>query len=156
MTKGFLKILVVSSIILLASSFITAQKGSAMQDQNVWKTLSLVNVTSEYDDTYGMLMDKIEVSPIVKAMNGKIIEVDGYIIPLTGKIGQSHFMLSSLPQAICFFCGAAGPETAMQVFMKDNKKMEYSDKKVKVSGILRVNVKDAQSLLYTLEDAEAL
>lgn len=113
----------------------------------------MVTFKQAYDDVYGVLVSKAEVSPIVMALNGKEIEVEGYFIPLTGKIGQSHFMLSALPQNICFFCGGAGPETAMEVYMKDGVKMEYSDEKVKVRGILNVNAKDAMSLLYTLQDA---
>jgi hypothetical protein len=62
-------------------------------------------------------------------------------------------MLSKFPQSTCFFCGKAGPETAMQVFMKDNKKVKISERKVRVKGTLLINPKDASSLLYTLENA---
>ncbi len=62
-------------------------------------------------------------------------------------------MLSKYPQSTCFFCGKAGPETAMQVFMKDNKKIKISERKIKVSGTLIINPKDVNSLLYTLENA---
>ncbi len=126
------------------------------KSDNVWSTLSMVEFKQSYDDVYGILVEKAEVSPITMALNGKEIEVEGYIIPLTGKVGQSHFMLSALPQNICFFCGGAGPETAMEVYMKGETKMEYSDQKVKVRGILNINAKDALSLLYTLQEAEKI
>ena len=124
-----------------------------MKADNVWSTLGIVTWKQSYNDVYGILEEKAEVSPIAMLLNGKEIEVEGYFIALSGKVGQSHFMLSALPQNICFFCGGAGPETAMQVFMKDGVKMEYSEKKIKVRGTLNINAKDSQSLLYTLNEA---
>lgn len=127
-----------------------------MQAPSIWKTLGMITVKQDYDDVYGMLVDRVEVSPVVSALNGTEIEIEGYFIALSGKTAQSHFMFSLLPQNLCFFCGGAGPETAMEVFMKDNKKVKYSDKKIKLRGTLRVNAKDPHSLLYTLENAVKL
>lgn len=121
--------------------------------QDTWKTLGMVTFTKVYDDAMGMEIDKPKVSPLVSALNGKEIRVRGYIIPLSGKISQPHFMLSRYPENMCFFCGAAGPETAMQVFMKGGKNVDYTTKKIAVKGILRVNELDAASLIYTLEEA---
>ena len=121
--------------------------------QDSWSTLSMVTFKTEFDTSYGMEVKIPSLSPVVKAMEGKMIEVKGYIIPLTGKKEQSHFMLSKLPQNMCFFCGKAGPETAMQVFMKDGIKVPYCDDKIKLSGILRINENSVDNLMYTLEQA---
>lgn len=142
-----------SAFVLFLMCYTFGYSQIKMKNNNTWGTLSMVTFKQSYDEVYGTMVSKAEVSPIVMALNGKEIEVEGYFIPLTGKVGQSHFMLSALPQNICFFCGGAGPETAMEVYMKDGVKMEYSDEKVKVRGILNVNAKDAMSLLYTLQDA---
>ncbi|MBK8349488.1 MAG: hypothetical protein IPL08_18510 [Saprospiraceae bacterium] len=120
---------------------------------SVWATLGLVRFETIYDPEFMIEVKKPRISQVVEKMDGTEIEVEGYIIPLTGQVTQSHFMLSKFPQSTCFFCGKAGPETAMQVFMKDNKKVKISERKVKVKGKLIVNPKDASSLLYTLEDA---
>ena len=93
------------------------------------------------------------LSPLIEKLDGTEIEVEGYIIPLTGQIRQSHFMLSKFPQSTCFFCGKAGPETAMQVFMRDQQKVRITERKVKVKGTLLVRPGDASSLMYTLENA---
>lgn len=121
--------------------------------QDSWRTLGMVSFNTVYDQSMGMEIKKPIVSPIVRGLNGKEVDIKGYIIPLSGKIAQSHFMLSKYPENMCFFCGAAGPETAMQVFMKGGKKVTYSTEKIAVRGILRVNELDAASLIYTLEDA---
>lgn len=122
------------------------------KDEGAWNTLSMVTFQRTFDEEFGIDVEKPMISPLVQALNGKEVELEGYIIPLTGKIEQSHFMLSKFTQNMCFFCGKAGPETAAQVFTKDGKKIPYTDDKVRVRGILRVNITDVTSLLYTIED----
>lgn len=128
--------------------------GINAQSKDMWTTLSLVTFRTTYNPEYMMETKIPKISGAVEKIDGTIIEVEGYIIPLTGQISQSHFMLSKFPQSTCFFCGKAGPETAMQVFMKNNQKVKITERKVKVKGTLLVNPKDASSLLYTLENAE--
>ena len=120
---------------------------------STWSTLGMVNTVTSFDAEFGMEIKKVKVSAVAKSLEGKEIEVDGYIIPLKGKLDQNHFMLSKFTQNMCFFCGKAGPETAMQVFLANGKKVAYSDDKIKVKGILRINENDPGGLLYTLEDA---
>ena len=122
------------------------------KDEGAWNTLSMVTFQREFDETFGIDIEKPILNPLVNAMAGKEIEVEGYIIPLTGKIEQSHFMLSRFPQNMCFFCGKAGPESAAQVFTKDGKKIPFTDKKIRVKGTLRINVTDITNLLYTIEN----
>ena len=123
------------------------------QSNDVWITLGLVTFKTTYNPELLMETKVPKISSAVEKLDGKEIEIEGYIIPLTGQVTQSHFMLSKFPQSTCFFCGKAGPETAMQVFMRDNKKIKITERKVKVKGTLYVNPKDAFSLLYTLENA---
>lgn len=143
------KIKPVFIVFTLCATIISSCIGQA----SVWGTLGMVTFKTEYDAEFGIEIKKPNVSPVAMMMNGKTIEVEGYYIALTAKTAQSHFMLSKFTQNMCFFCGKAGPETAMQVFMKDARKVAYTDDKIKVKGILRISPKDANSLLYTLEDA---
>ena len=142
---------------LFLNSFIKAVwfislSATIIQSKDMWLTLSLVTFQTSYDAEYAMEIKKPKVSIAVEKLDGTEIEIEGYIIPLTGQLSQSHFMLSKFPQSTCFFCGKAGPESAMQVFMKDNVKIKISERKVKVRGTLLVNPKDVNSLLYTMED----
>lgn len=127
---------------------------SHISAQSIWQTLSMVTYTSQYDPDMGFEVKMPTVNPLVMSYDNKEIEVEGYIIPLTGKKAQKHFMLSRYPENMCFFCGAAGPETAMQVFMKGDNLMEYTSKKIIVKGILHVSPLDAANLIYTLEEGE--
>jgi len=142
------------SIFIFLSSFNLgdAQADVMKRDEGAWNTLSMVTYQLEFDESFGIDVEKPILNPIIRNFEGKEIEVEGYIIPLTGKLEQSHFMLSRFPQSMCFFCGKAGPESAAQVFTKEGKKIAYTDKKIRVKGILRINVTDITNLLYTLED----
>ncbi len=146
--KNFLFVL----ICILGHFFCHAQADIMKKDEGAWNTLSMVTFQLQFDETFGIDVEKPILNPVVKTLEGKEIEVEGYIIPLTGKVEQSHFMLSRFPQSMCFFCGKAGPESAAQVFTKGGKKIAFTDKKIRVKGILRINVSDITNLLYTLED----
>lgn len=139
-------------VLLLGSFYSHGQKDVMKKDEGSWNTLSMVTYQRVFDETFGIDIEKPVLNPIVRTLEGKEIAVEGYIIPLTGKIEQSHFMLSRYPQSMCFFCGKAGPESAAQVFTKGGKKIAFTDKKIKVKGTLRINVTDITNLLYTLED----
>lgn len=141
--------LAITMLIALAATTLLGQGGA-------WKSLSMVTNTKEFDINMGFEVTRTKVSPMVQMLEGKEMEVKGYFIPLTGKSEQNHFMLSKFPQDMCFFCGKAGPETAMQVFLANGKKQAYSDEKITIKGILRINTTDAYGLLYTLEDAQVI
>ena len=138
------------------SSLASGQADVMKKDEGAWNTLSMVTFQREFDETFGIDIEKPVLNPVVKSLEGKEIEVQGYIIPLTGKVEQSHFMLSRFPQNMCFFCGKTGPESAAQVFTKGGKKIPYTDKKITVKGVLRINVSDITNLLYTIEDGEVI
>lgn len=134
--------------------FVFLCTSSFSQSKDVWTTLGMVTFKSIYNPEFMMETKVPKISSAIEKLDGSIIEIEGYMIPLTGQVTQSHFMLSKFPQSTCFFCGKAGPETAMQVFMQNNEKVRISERKVKVKGTLLINPKDASSLLYTLENAE--
>ncbi len=143
----------VVSFIMLTGYVICLQGQSGMA---IWETLGRVTFVKAFDPNLLIESSKATLSATVEKINNTPIEIEGYMIPLTGQTRQSHFMLSKFPQSTCFFCGKAGPETAMQVFMKDNQKVTISERKIKVKGTLLINPGDASSLLYSLENATIL
>lgn len=146
MGQGLIRYFLILSLCMMVNLLVS-------QSRDMWSILGMVTFQSTFNQEFMMETKIPKISPSVEKIDGSVIEVEGYIIPLTGQLTQSHFMLSKFPQSTCFFCGKAGPETAMQVFMRDNKKVKINERKVKVRGTLIVNPKDASSLLYTLEDA---
>ena len=128
----------------------------AQENTDVWNTLAMVDKESKFDDMMGMIVETARPQAVPMALNGKEIEIKGYIIALAAKTELKHFMFSRYPQNMCFFCGAAGPESAMQVFMKAGDKVDYTKDKVVVKGTLSIQSGDPSGLIYTLSDAELL
>jgi hypothetical protein len=58
---------------------------------------------------------------------------------------------------MCFFCNGAGPESVMEVVTKNgDTKLKYmkTDKYIELTGILKLNKKDPNHLMYILNEAE--
>jgi hypothetical protein len=87
-----------------------------------------------------------------KSLAGKKISLPGYIVPFSSGAKSKYFMLSSLPLNACFFCGVGGPESVIEVYL--SKEISYTEKPVEVQGILRLNDKDPDKMIYILEQAE--
>ncbi|HEY0740718.1 MAG TPA: DUF3299 domain-containing protein [Chryseosolibacter sp.] len=99
--------------------------------------------------------DKPIFGESAKSLNGKSITLPGYIVPFeTGVTKSKHFMFTSLPLNACFFCGVGGPETVVEVFLKNE--ISYSDKPMEIKGTLRINDKDPDKMIYVLENVELL
>lgn len=125
---------------------------SFAQEQNMWKTLSNVTVQKSFDEILNIDVEHYDFASQVKALNGKKVSLEGWMIPLDELRGENYFVLSSLPFANCFFCGGAGPETVAEVFSK--KEVKYTEKRIKVTGVLTLNSDDPLRLMYILNDVE--
>jgi len=139
-----------SALLALVAFFIL--NVSYSQQVNVWKDLSNVSYKIGEDD-FGELYLPV-FGDKIKNLEGKTITADGYIIPFEGMFKPEHIILSSLPLAECFFCGSGGPETVMEVMLKNP--IKYTSKRVQVKGTLVLNSKDPEKLMYILKDAELL
>lgn len=93
--------------------------------------------------------------PMIQKLDGQEITVRGYMIPLSGKRAQSNFMFSAYPYAVCFFCGQAGPESVMEVFMDGDKAIEFSENTIELKGIFRFQPSNGE-IAYRLEKGRLL
>jgi hypothetical protein len=99
--------------------------------------------------------DKPVFSEAAKSLSRKNITLPGYIVPFeNGAKSSSHFMFSSMPLNACFFCGVGGPESAVEVFLKEE--IKYTDKPVEIKGVLKLNDKDPDKMIYVIENAEVI
>ncbi|WP_143961942.1 hypothetical protein [Litoribacter populi] len=137
---------------LLTLIAVAAVQVAFAQEVNVWKDLSNVSYKIGEDD-FGELYVP-DFSDKIKSLEGTEVTADGYIIPFEGMFKPEHIILSSLPLAECFFCGAGGPETVMEVMLKDP--IKYTSKRVQVKGTLVLNEKDPEKLMYILKDAQLI
>ncbi len=119
---------------------------------SVWKTLAKVTFKKELDPDLGFKIDIPVFSKEVRMLEGKTIEVRGYVLPTEGYKSQRRFMFSALPYNVCYFCGGAGPETVMEVTSKSA--IPVSAEPVILRGTLALNGGDVNKLMYMLMNAE--
>lgn len=139
----------VLSLVLISFFVVSFQ---ARGQENTWKTLAKISIEKRFDEILNYDIEYPIFSEAVKKLNGTKISVEGWMIPLDELRGENYFVLSSLPFANCFFCGGAGPETVMEVFSKD--KIDYTEKRIMVTGTLTINADDPLRLMYILNDAQ--
>lgn len=119
---------------------------------SVWKTLSKITYKKEYNELMGFKIDIPVFSQGIKDLEGQVVEIKGYIIPVEGYKSHKEFILSAFPYNMCFFCGGAGPETVLEVEAKEP--IEYDADQVIIKGTLELNADDINRLFYILKDAE--
>lgn len=124
------------------------------QSTSSWKVLSKVQIEKRFDDVLNYEIDFPTFSDEVKALDKKEITLEGWMIPLDELRGENYFVLSALPFANCFFCGGAGPETVVEVFSEKN--IKFTEKRIKVKGILNINADDPMKLMYIIQKAELI
>lgn len=118
---------------------------------NYWDDLAKVTIQEKTDEN-GFPVEYPVFSDDLMKMNGHSIELQGYMVPLDEMRGHHYFVLSALPFNMCFFCGAAGPETVIEVYTKDD--VSFTSEKIKMKGELYINEDDPRHLMYMLKQAE--
>lgn len=89
----------------------------------------------------------------VKELNGTELQIKGYMIPVDPE--DKVYVLSARPMASCFFCGGAGPETIIQLNLKNRKKFR-TDEVWTVRGKFRLNADNLDECNYVLDACEAV
>lgn len=117
-----------------------------------WELLSSVEIVMGYDDFMGAEVEQPKFSEQLKLREGKELTLEGFIIPLQQEADQDYFVLSRFPYQNCFFCGAAGPETVVEVY--SDREFRYTDERVRVTGKLRLNDDNPLHLFYILEECK--
>ena len=132
--------------------FAVCSKASA-QDQPIkahWFTLSSIPLDGNWkpnqEPPFPLFTDN------VKQLDGKMVSVEGYAIPLDPSGNQ--ITLSANPYSACFFCGKAGPASIMTVLFSSPEKSLRTDDYIYLTGRMRLNYYDPSTPYYTLEHAK--
>jgi hypothetical protein len=123
------------------------------QNQNFWQVLAEVGFQTRKDAS-GTIIETPVFSKQLKSYNGKKIKLKGFIIPINEVGDQDKFMLSSLPFNVCYFCGAAGPETVIEVISDEN--VRFNTKAIWIEGYLYLNDTDPEHHMYILKSAQII
>ena len=136
------------TVVLVVCGFAVQAQDVFAKGGDLWRELADVTYDIQKDE-YGDLFVPV-FSKDIQYLEGKLVEVEGFIIPFEGMFKPTQLILSSLPISECFFCGAGGPETVMEISM--NEKIKYTTKRVKIRGKLKLNAKNPDKLMYILEE----
>ncbi|MFP2995230.1 hypothetical protein ABN763_04940 [Spongiivirga sp. MCCC 1A20706] len=121
------------------------------QVQLTWKDLTDVTFKSEYNEKYDTNFLVPTFGNYIKSYKGKPIKIKGYFLDISS--GGDVFLVSQKPMASCFFCGAAGPETIIEVQFKEKPPFK-TDQIVIVTGIFDLNADDVDHCNYILKNAD--
>lgn len=123
------------------------------QNQNFWQVLAEVGFQTKKDAS-GSIVETPVFSKNLKSFNGKKIKLKGFVIPINEVGDQDKFMLSSLPFNVCYFCGAAGPETVVEVVSDES--IRFNTKAIWIEGYLYLNDSDPDHHMYVIKSAQLI
>lgn len=120
------------------------------QEQLTWEDFADINFEPEYIEKYEVHFLMPTFGKRIKAYRGKKVSIKGYFLDISGS--GDVFLVSQNPMASCFFCGAAGPETVIEVNFKEKPPFK-TDQIVIVTGVLQLNRNNVDHCNYILEEA---
>ena len=127
-------------------------KFSFSQIEISWQDLEDVEFSEIYNDSIGEYVLYPHFGFNVRGLDGKQVELSGYILALDPE--EHYYVLSKGPFASCFFCGAGGPETIVELSLKSDKDSFFMDEFATIRGTLKLNADDIYRCVYILENAE--
>lgn len=132
-------------LLLIASDPVFAQQ------KLTWEQMADVSYDRKWSDDADAYFWFPEFDENIKAMEGKDVQVTGYLIPFDETNGT--YVLSAFPFAACFFCGNAGPESVMSLQLRKDGLRFNTDDFLTFRGTLRLNADNIYEMNYILEDA---
>jgi len=125
-----------------------AQKMLPKAHDELWS--KLVRCDVKYDEkagTYG-----ISLTPEVKALDGQVVTVKGFVLPMDGSDRTRHFLISR-NTPVCLYCPPGEPNEVIEVTAPGG--VEWSEKLTTVRGKLHLVNDEEKALFFRIENAEA-
>ncbi|MFN8280134.1 MAG: hypothetical protein U0V49_07605 [Saprospiraceae bacterium] len=145
-----LKNVIVNRLIILMT-LIFLDTVSVLAQYSIWPILSGVKYKKVSDPLLGYEVDYPVFNDEIKSIEGRRVKVRGFIVPTNGYKSSREFVLSALPVKSCYFCGGAGPETVIEIRVRQD--IPVTSERVELEGRFRLNSADLNRLMFQLEDA---
>ena len=140
--------------LITLSLFVLSQLATA-QPMLDWSDLADVQFFEKFSNSMGIKYYQATFGEDIKELEGEEVMVMGYLIPLDA-LGETY-ALSKNPFSACFFCGAAGPETVVELRVKAEYVRRYqTDERRAFRGRLQLNESSLEQFNYVLIDAVPL
>lgn len=120
------------------------------QEELTWDDFADVNFEPVYNEKYDMHFLMPKFGEKIASFNGEEVRIKGYFLDISGS--GEIFLVSQNPMASCFFCGAAGPETIVEVSFKEKPSFKTDDIVI-VTGVLELNVNNVDHCNYIMKEA---
>lgn len=117
-----------------------------------WNQLRSIQFEESYDESTGSFYQKPKFGMAQKALEGKKVKITGYVLPMDAEL--NYYVVSAFPFASCFFCGGAGPESVMDLKLKNPGTRFNTDERASFCGVLRLNDGNVFELPYILNEAK--
>ncbi len=136
--------------LLMLAAFLLSQSPSFAQTTVTWESLRQVSYATVLHPTEGYTYERIIFGNYVRSLDNQKVTLRGYMLPLDNEGYQ--YVISAYPYAACFFCGQAGKESVVQLWLKDYKYKFDVDEIRTFTGTFELN-DDQFGLCYLLKDA---
>lgn len=136
---------------LFAFAILSSSFSAFAQLKLTWDDLAEVSYDRKWSDDVDAYFWFPEFDDKIKAMEGKEVQITGYLIPFDETNGS--YVLSANPFAACFFCGNAGPESVMGLELRKEGLKFDTDEFLTFRGSLRLNAENIYEMNYILEGA---
>ncbi len=118
-----------------------------------WMILADMTMEYKYNEEFGFDIPYPVFGEDIKAYEGQDVSLEGFVLLIEAE-DEEIVILSKYPYSQCFFCGGAGPESVVDVLLKDKDHGLRMDQRVTFKGKLKLNVEDLDHLNYIFESAE--
>ncbi len=125
------------------------------EELSMWQLLGKIKFKQVYSEREGGLISAPVFSGALKEMEGKEVIILGYYLPFDMP-AKNQMIISFNPYASCFFCGGGGPESIVEVELKESIPKLKVDELVRVKGKLKFNDSDWNRMIFIIENAEIL
>ncbi|MBR9919440.1 MAG: hypothetical protein GYB31_01280 [Bacteroidetes bacterium] len=120
-----------------------------------WQLLAKIDFEEKFNEEVEDYIFYPIFHPSVKALEGKPVIIEGFVIPFEETGQEDLLILSAFPFSNCFFCGNAGPESVMDIQLKKPlSKRAKQDDEMNFRGKLHLNDTDLYYMNYMLLEAE--
>jgi len=118
-----------------------------------WLALNDVKFEKISNEEFATSYDAATFGEWVKSLDGEEVIISGYLIPMDA-LGTTY-ALSRNPNSSCFFCGGAGPETVIRLWLTGSSMKRYkTDEYLAFKGVLRLSETNERSFIYELWEAQ--
>lgn len=135
---------------LILLVFFLAAHSTLAQVKLSWADFADVTFEPKYNEKYDTHFLMPTFGEKIKAYHDKKISLTGYFLDISGT--GEVLLISANPMASCFFCGAAGPESIVEVVFTENPQF-FTDQVVTITGTLELNDDDVDRVNYIIKNA---